>query len=74
MGLKGYCVVELSAKMGKALDKLECAGHFSAPGSLRSKSPKVAAPRLLMLESVLMESTGVTWSLAVLLNDVADAA
>ena len=66
------CCGTFSAKMGKALDKLECAGHFSAPGSLRSKSPKVAPPRLLMLELVLMESTGVTWSLTVLLSDVAD--
>ena len=38
------------------------------------KSPKVAAPRLLVLELVLMESIGVTWSSAVFLNDVVDAA
>lgn len=60
--------------MGKALGKLKRAGHSSAPGSLRSKSRKVAAPRLLVLERVLMESIGVTWSSAVFLNDVADAA
>ena len=42
--------------MGKALGKLECAGHSSAPESLRSKSPKVTASRLLVLELVLMES------------------
>ena len=60
--------------MGKALGKLECASHSSALRSLRSKSPKVAAPRLLVLELVLMESIGVTWSSAVFLNDVVDAA